>query len=223
MAQINSNDLEKAKRMLESSSIYVDSNKIINAYNKELELEKDEIFSAENGNFSLSKFSDARKLVSSGAFDTEINSLENKLRNHKYLLQKNEIKDRQMLGEIVATKNKIQLCAGLLDTKRDWYSILNKNLTNGSSEQTLKNMIETYKSLNNSMEEICARNLNDEEFAKKLNSMLEDSANSNSGLDNGGENYKFAILIRKDLLNSLEKNYNKIFGENSFNMELINE
>mgnify|MGYP006903487628 CR=1 FL=1 len=220
-------ELSETQRKLKSESeIYLDLTKIINAYNKEQELEKDEIFTL-NDKFSLSKFSEARKLVSSGKFDSEINNLQQKINNHKYLLQKNEQKDRLMLKDMIENKNKIKLCATLLDTKREWYSILDKNLPKelkgNGGEAMIYNFVQTCKSLSESMENIASRHKYDDDFIKNLNNMLELSAKSNSDLNNGGEAYKYTILLRQDLVNSLEINYNMAFSSNEYGSELINE
>lgn len=221
----SSEDIE-IKRKLNNSSIYADFNQIINAYNKETELESDELFTA-NGKFSLSKFSDARKLISSGAFDKEIDNLQNKLNNHKYFLQKNELKDRENLQELTTNYNKIKLFSSLLDTKRDWYSILDNNLPNQvkiqMGENCLSAFVEECKNLNHSIEKSCLRHRADDDFAKKLNDMLEMSAKSDSELEDGGEVVKFAILLRKDFINSLKLNYNKNFEKGEFSDEFINE
>ena len=64
----NSVFLEGVREQLKKSSIYVDINKIIDAYEKERELEQDELFcvpsssSNEDKKFSVSKFAEARKL-----------------------------------------------------------------------------------------------------------------------------------------------------------------
>ena len=108
--------MSEVQKMLQSSGIYVDITKITDAFDKSLEVEKDDIFCvqdpSQNGEnkFSITKYMEARKLYDSGKIQAEIRELAKKVKEHKYILSKNREKDKESLEFLMDKSEKIRSC-----------------------------------------------------------------------------------------------------------------
>ena len=212
-------DLDKVKTMLSKSSVYVEINKIIDAYEQEQTLEKDELFSVENSAdepvFSVVKYAEAKGLLESGRLKKEVSTLKERLNSHKYFLAKNKEKDREALAELVQKGDKIKEFISLVETKNSWTKIIDQNFPNKGKNtyvHSLPYFIDIYKDLAINMEKICYRHLDDEHFAEKLGQSLEnDMAVADGNSEEGKTDYQFILQARKAFIEALEANKQKYF------------
>ncbi|MBQ8424808.1 MAG: hypothetical protein IJX17_02150 [Clostridia bacterium] len=216
--------MNEVQNMLQRSGIYVDITKIITAYDKSLEVEKDDIFcvqdpsSKEDKKFSVTKYMEARKLYDSGELQSEIRELAKKISQHRYIISKNREKDRESLEFLRSKSEKIRSCICYIDTKKEWNNIISDSYPNrntGSYLHSLNHFVDIYKNLADTMEKTCQRHLGDKHFAEKLNDMLEaDMKKTDVTADQGREDYQFALKTRSKFVGVLQK-YQDRYLENS--------
>lgn len=210
--------LAEVRELLKKSNIYTDVTKILNAYNQSKELESDDIFcvNVSNGEkkFSMSKYMEARKSYESGKLQSEIDSLSKKISTHKYIMNKNRERDKELLKDLLFRSEKIGNFASLVDAKKEWINIIRKEYPDASPNSyvhSLEYFMELYKDLAISMEKACYRNKEDSSFAEKLNNKLEiDVSRKEENPDQGRDDFKFIMTKRKDFIKSLDKNKQKL-------------
>jgi len=201
---------EKVREMLQKSSIYVDINKIIDAYDMASKLEHDEIFSGKQVSLNDSRFIEIKKLIDSGSLQAEIDSLDKKVKTHKYILAKNREKDKDSLDDLKSKNNNFLNIVCYIGTKQEWNEIIKSSFPKSSSEHSIGHFVDMYKDLSATMERTCSRHMDDSKFAEKLNNMLEqDMASDNGNSEQGREDYQFALRYRGAFVKTLERNQDK--------------
>lgn len=225
------NELESVKNMLKDSSIYRNISSILNAYNLEQKLRNDELFSNRSSNgdslFSVVKYVEAKRLLDSGKLQKEISSLEDRVKNHKYIIAKNREKDSQSLNDLVKKEDKIKTYVCLVETKNQWNKIVEEKYPSGERQNwvhSLDYFMDIYKDLSINLEKTCYRHLGDKNFVKKLNAEMEsDLSNPETSTEQGKDDYTFALKAREAFVKILNENRAKYVLAQKDNANYQNE